>query len=66
MARIDVKRPLETNSVDVSIGRIPALQKGHLATAGVDGLCSLMGQGESSSRFSTPWDACVLCALAGA
>jgi hypothetical protein len=29
-------------------------------------LCSLMGQGERLFRLPTPWDACVLCALAGA
>jgi hypothetical protein len=28
--------------------------------------CSLIGQGEMLFVVSTPWDACVLCALAGA
>jgi len=30
---------------------------------GGDRLCSLMGQGAGLFRSSTPWDACVLCAL---
>lgn len=29
----------------------------------LDRLCSLIGQGQRLFRISTPWDACVLCAL---
>jgi hypothetical protein len=35
-------------------------------TSPFDRLRSLMGQGAGLIRISTPWDACVLCALAGA